>query len=58
MCLANGAQEFWVVDPKNRRVRVSTANGTTNMYEAGQAIPLSLFGNASLSVDTVFRGID
>ena len=54
ICLSNGAQEFWVVDPKKHRVRLSTPDGRAATYEAGQEIPLRLFGNATLPVDAIF----
>ena len=55
ICLSNGAQEFWLVDPKKRRVRISTARGISKTYESGQEIPLSLFGTAILPVDAIFE---
>lgn len=55
ICLSNGAQEFWVVDPKKRRVRVSTSRGISKTYESGQEIPLALFGNTKLPVDDIFH---
>jgi Uma2 family endonuclease len=55
-CLANGAKEFWVVDPDRRRIRVTTNDGPTMTYEAGQQVPLPLFGpETRVSVDDVFR---
>jgi len=54
LCLANGAQEFWIVDPKLRLVRVSTPDGHTVTYKSGQKIPLSLFGGTRLPVDEIF----
>ena len=54
LCLTHGSQEFWVVDPDQRYVRVATPAGPTTTYNAGQKIPLPLFGDASLSVDELF----
>ena len=54
VCLANGAREFWVVDPKRRHVKVSSSEGSRHVYRSGQEIPLSLFGNAVLAVDAIF----
>jgi Uma2 family endonuclease len=54
ICLSNGAQEFWVIDPKKQRVRSSTSHGSTKTYERGQAIPLPLFGNVTLPVNDIF----
>lgn len=54
LCLANGSREFWVVDPDRRQIRVATPDGTTKTYGSGREIPLPLFGEARLSVDSVF----
>jgi len=54
LCLENGAQQFWVVDPDRRQVKVSTPDGRTVTYPSGQEIPLPLFGNAKLAVDAIF----
>ncbi len=54
LCLENGAQEFWVVDPDRRQVKVSTPDGRTVKYQSGQEIPLPLFGNAKVAVDAIF----
>jgi Uma2 family endonuclease len=53
LCLENGAQEFWVVDPKSRQVKVSTSDGRTMIYKAGQQIPL-LSGGA-IAVSEIFE---
>lgn len=52
LCLENGAREFWVVDIDHRVVRVSTPDGLTVTYKAGQEIPL-LFGG-KLAVNAIF----
>ena len=54
LCLANGCQEFWVVDPDLRIVKVMTPDGRGITYHSGQEIPLSLLNNARISVDAVF----
>ena len=54
LCLENGAQEFWVVDPDRRQVKISTPDGRTVTYPSGQAIPLPLFGDATLQVNDIF----
>jgi Uma2 family endonuclease len=53
-CLEGGCREFWVVDEKRRQVKVTTPDGVTKTYHAGQQIPLTLFGGSSLLVDTIF----
>jgi Uma2 family endonuclease len=54
LCLENGAQEFWVVDPRLRQVRISTPDARTVTWRSRQRIPLSLFGDATLAVDDIF----
>jgi Uma2 family endonuclease len=54
LCLENGAQEFWVVDPDRRQVKVSTPDGRTITYPSGREIPLPLFGNVQVPVDAIF----
>ena len=55
ICLDHGAREFWVVDGARRQVKVSTPDGHTITYRAGQQIPLPLLGPAvSLAVDEIF----
>jgi Uma2 family endonuclease len=55
LCLENGAQEFWVVDPDRQQVKVSTPDGHTTTYRAGQEISLPLFGSARLAVHDIFN---
>jgi Uma2 family endonuclease len=52
VCLANGGQEFWVVDPARRKVDVFTSAGRFSTYTPGEKIPL-LFGG-ELFVDRIF----
>jgi hypothetical protein len=54
LCLENGSLEFWVVDADRHQVKVSTPDGHTITYRSGQEIPLRLFGDASLAVDSIF----
>jgi Uma2 family endonuclease len=53
-CFEGGCREFWLLDEKRRQVKVSTPDGVTRTYRAGQQIPLTLFGGGSLSVDAIF----
>lgn len=52
LCLANGAREFWMVDPKKNTVTV-LSNGSELLYQASDKIPLSLFGG-ELTVSDIF----
>ena len=54
LCLESGVEEFWVVDPYLREVKVSTSVGRTVTYRMGQDIALPLFNQASLTVDALF----
>jgi Uma2 family endonuclease len=53
LCFSAGTQEFWIVDPKNRTVTVTTRDGSTAIYGEQDRIPLSLFGG-ELEVAEVF----
>jgi Uma2 family endonuclease len=55
LSLENGAREFWVVDPDRCQVKVSTPDGHTVTYRAGQEIPLPLMNGAKIPVDAIFR---
>jgi Uma2 family endonuclease len=52
ICLENGAVEFWVVNPIHQQVEVTSREGRTGMYRAGQQIPL--FFGGSIAVDSIF----
>jgi Uma2 family endonuclease len=52
VCLANGAREFWVVDPVREVVRVSGIDGPARTYGQGQSIAV-LFGG-EVGVDSIF----
>lgn len=54
LCLENGCQEFWVVGPDRRQVKVSTPDGHTTTWRMGQEIPLPLFADSRLAVQTIF----
>jgi Uma2 family endonuclease len=54
LCLANGAIEFWVVDPERKTVSVVRSEGTAIVYALGSAIPLTAFGGDGLPVDEIF----
>jgi Uma2 family endonuclease len=54
ICLANGALEFWVVDPDVSTVSVVRSEGATLVYAAGSTIPLAAFGGGDLPVTEIF----
>jgi hypothetical protein len=51
--LSTGAEEFWVVDPKQCTVHVTTRNGLAALYVSGSEIPLPMFGS-SLEAGKIF----
>ena len=53
--LENGSQEFWVVDPVQREIEVSTSDGRSTIYQSGQSIPLFFAPRQTLAVDSVFE---
>jgi Uma2 family endonuclease len=55
LCLENGSREFWVVDIEHRQVEVSTPDGRTITYKAGQQIPLFFATGERLAVDGIFQ---
>jgi Uma2 family endonuclease len=55
LCLENGSREFWVVDPVQREVEISTPDGRSIIYKSGQQIPLFFAGERTLAVDAVFE---
>jgi Uma2 family endonuclease len=55
LCLENGSREFWVVDPAQREVEISTPDGRSVIYQSGQQIPLFFAGERTLAVDAVFE---
>lgn len=54
LCLENSCREFWVVDPDRRQVKVSTPDGVTTTFQAGQQVSLRLLGGNSMAVDAIF----
>jgi Uma2 family endonuclease len=54
LCLENGSHEFWLVDSEHRQVEVSTPDGRTLTYKAGQQVPLYFAPGTHVAVDAVF----
>ena len=52
--LSTGAQEFWVVDPKRKTVRVAKREADPILYAVRDQIPLPLF-DSQLDVEAIFR---
>jgi len=53
LCLTNGSREFWVVDPEQREVEVSTPDGRSVIYGTRQSIPFFFAAGSSVSVDAI-----
>ncbi len=53
LCLATGAEEFWIVDPKTKTVTVLRRGAEARLYTGEDQIPLLLFGGA-LAVSQIF----
>ncbi len=55
ICLENGCREFWVVDPKRKRVKISTPDGKRSTYVMGDTIPLHVPAEGRLAVSEIFK---
>jgi Uma2 family endonuclease len=55
LCLENGSIEFWLVDPIQREVEVSTPDGHSITYKSGQQILLFFAPETTLTVDSIFE---
>ncbi len=53
-CFRYGCQAFWIVDPKNRQIRVSTPAGTMTTYSIGESVPVFGF-EGLIDVGAVFE---
>jgi len=52
--LSTGAQQFWLVSADLRQIKVSTPDGHTITYKAGDRIPLFFAEGKTVEVDSVF----
>jgi len=55
ICLENGCREFWIVDPEQRKVEVSTPDGHSISYQPGQEISLFFAAGSTVAVDAIFE---
>ena len=53
MCLRNGGQEFWLVDPKRETVKVVTAAGRSSVYDIDGIVESHAIG-ISIAVRDIF----
>ena len=56
LCLAHGTEEFWIVDPETKTIRVRRKDRTEREYEMGETIDISV-GAGAINVSEVFQGI-
>jgi len=54
VCLANGCEEFWVIDHDHKTLTVTHKDGRSTQYSAGMYVSLGLFEGANLPVDSIF----
>ena len=55
LCLANGCQDFWIIDEKARTITVIGRDGKAFKYSGADSVPLPLFGGDGLRVADVFK---
>lgn len=55
ICLANGSLEFWAVDPDRAQIKVTTPDGRTVTWQAGDEIPVPFGNQAKLKVADILR---
>lgn len=53
VALSSGTEEFWVVDAEKRTVQITDFGGS-KVFSCGDAIPVRLFGAATILVDQIF----
>ncbi len=55
LCLANGCQDFWIVDEKTQTITAINREGKAVKCSEGNAVPLPWFGSDALRVADVFK---
>lgn len=55
LCLANGCQDFWIVDEKARTITVIAPDGKAIRYSGEDSVSLPIFGEDGLRVVDVFK---
>jgi hypothetical protein len=53
-CLANGCQEWWVVDHKTKTITFTSKNGQSVKYSAGANLSLEVLGGSRVSLYLIF----
>lgn len=56
LCLANGTEEFWIVDYDTKTIRVKRKDRTEREHELGETIALSV-GSGAIAVSDVFQDL-
>jgi Uma2 family endonuclease len=55
ICLANGAREFWVVDPDLGQIKVTTPDGRTVTFQSNAEIPVPFGNHAKVKVADILH---
>jgi len=55
LCLANGCQDFWIVDENAQTITAIAPNGGVVQHSGADRIPLPMFGGEGLRVADVFK---
>jgi Uma2 family endonuclease len=58
LCLANGCQDFWIVDETARTITAIGPDGKAVKYSGTDCVPLPLFGGDGLGVRTFSNRIE
>jgi Uma2 family endonuclease len=54
LCLANGSEEFWLVERSTQTVTITDRQGQSNVYHAGEVIPIRALGGKTVAVKEIF----
>jgi Uma2 family endonuclease len=54
LCLANGCEEFWVVDHDRKTITVTRRSGESVEYSQAMSLPVELLGGEAIRVDAIF----
>jgi Uma2 family endonuclease len=55
VCLANGAREFWVVDPDRGQIKVTTPDGRTVTWHGDAEIAVPFGSRGKIKVSEILR---
>ncbi len=58
LSLTHGALQFWIIDPAEQTIDVTTQDGVTREFRIGQSVSLEAFGAGELEVDAIFVDLE